>query len=105
MIESREKEKRLLELVNRWAEHTRVISNLRDQDIPGLVSRILEEFYPYHLCCGHLVASIDDCVYLRIPSGTEVSYGSYCQDCAEKYIDEGIAQKYVWLTEIKHGRG
>tara|TARA_Y100000310_G_scaffold144390_1_gene143668 strand:- start:32610 stop:32861 length:252 start_codon:yes stop_codon:yes gene_type:complete len=71
---------------------------LRDGDIYGLVSHILEEFYLIHLCCGHLVRELDESIYIAfndlILDRSDMEYrvgevsGRYCKDCAEKYKKE-----------------
>ena len=95
MIESEEKRQRLLEMVSRWCEHTKVLPYLRDGDIPNLVRQVLGEFYNVTLCCGHLVKGSEGVHitfrdYIVDRGDTEhgggmgeVS-GTYCKDCAEK---------------------
>ncbi len=89
MIESKEKEKRLTDIIERWANHTKIIPQLREYDISGLVNQILEEFYHIHLSCGHLVNSSAEEIILTFKDyddGELVDIvGSYCKDCAKKY--------------------
>lgn len=86
MIESKVKEKRLTELVERWTTHTKVLPYLRDYDISSLVSQILSEFYHITLSCGHLVMNSDERIELAFKENDgSIIYGSYCQDCAETY--------------------
>ena len=91
MIESKVKQERLTQLITHWTEHTKVKPYLRDYDIPGLVHTILEEFYKVGLCCGHMVHGLDEGVHLEIKEYDGVVHGSYCKDCAEEYIEKGIA--------------
>ena len=86
MIESKVKEKRLTELVERWVLHTKVSPYLRDYDISNLVSRILSEFYRITLSCRHQVMNLDEGIELAFKErdGSTI-YGSFCRDCAETY--------------------
>ena len=93
MVDSEVQRKRLLDLVTRWADHTKVTPYLRGHDIPGLVCQILDEFYHITLSCGHLVDSMDECVSLELKETDGVYYGSYCKDCAERYVAEGFAKR------------
>jgi len=43
-IESVRKERELQEIITRWAEHTKVLPILREEDIPTLVGQILDTF-------------------------------------------------------------
>lgn len=93
MIESEDKRKRLTDILEHWAEHTKVKPYLRNHDIPGLVGSILEEFYHTRLCCGHLVASHEDGVVLTFKDwedGERVEIqGTYCKECAKRLrVDE-----------------
>ncbi len=91
MLESLEKEKRLTESVTHWCKYTHHI-NLREGDIPSLVNSILAEFYPIHLCCGHMVNEMDEGVNLEFYEYEDKSKGTigglYCKDCAQKYKKE-----------------
>lgn len=49
MVESEEKRQRLLDTIEHWANHTRIMPYLRPYDIPGLVRQVLGEFYHVHL--------------------------------------------------------
>lgn len=89
MIESKVKQERLTDTVERWCKHTKIKQHLRPYDIPDLVSQILSEFYHVTLCCGHLVGDLRDGVHIAFYDYSdgdrgEVS-GSYCKECAEKY--------------------
>ena len=91
-IESEEKRKRLIDMITRWCEHTKVLPQLRSYDIPGLVSQVLEEFYNVVLCCGHLIKGSEEGVYISFKDwydGEECERsGVYCKECAEKYKKE-----------------
>ena len=96
MIESEIKRKRLTYQITRWCEYTKVVSYLRERDIPSLVDSIIQEFYHTCLCCGHWVDSITDGIPLAFKEndGSEVQ-GSYCKDCAKRY------KKKLGAWEIK----
>jgi len=68
---------------------TKVLPQLREDDIPSLVRRIMEEFYHITLCCGHMVAGFDEGVAIEFYEYEDKSKGTvigeYCKDCAEKY--------------------
>lgn len=91
MIESKTKRQCLLETVEHWANHTKIMSYLRDYDIPSLVEQIIDEFYPITLSCGCQVNSMGE----EIPLTTKdrdsetgspaICYGTYCVDCAKWY--------------------
>lgn len=87
-IESEEKRKRLTELIQRWATHTKVLPQLREYDIPGLVGQVLEEFYHITLCCGHLVRDSDEGVHIAFNDVDGEVSGLYCKDCAEELKKE-----------------
>ena len=95
MIESEMKRQRLSDMIQRWATHTKVLPQLRESDIPGLVESVIEEFYHVRLCCGHWVKSIDEGINLEIDEPDGKAYGSYCKDCAKEMIKED------WAREIK----
>ena len=98
MIESELKKRGLTDTITRWATHTKVLSSLRDHDIPSLVGQVMEEFYRIRLCCGHLVRDLDEGVYIAFEDyivdrsdmeeggGIGEVSGLYCKDCAEEYI-------------------
>jgi len=89
MIDSEVKRNRIKGIIEQWALHTKVLPQLREYDIPGLVGQIIEEFYHTHLSCGHLANSIDDGVVLAFYEYEDTArgevYGTYCKDCAEEY--------------------
>ena len=96
MIESKVKRERLLGIVEHWANHTKVAPYLRDHDIPGLVSSIIDEFYPIRLsCCCQVKSMVEE-----IPLTTKdidqetgspaVCFGVYCADCAKRYEKNGM---------------
>lgn len=88
MIESEQKKQRLTDTVTRWCDHTKVTPYLRDYDIPNLVSQVMNDFYHVHLCCGHLVNTIDEGVHLAFKDVDGGVRGLYCQDCAVRYKRE-----------------
>ena len=98
-IESEEKRKRLTDDITYWAEHTKILSQLRKGDIPNLVRQILGEFYHIHLCCGHLVREMDDGVHITFKEYIDGEMGEvsgvYCKECAEKYKKELGAREII----------
>lgn len=92
MIESEEKRQRLTDTITRWAKHTHADRELRNGDIGGLVSSILDEFYHITLSCGHRVREMGDGVSLEYQSQEDgepcTIYGEYCKDCATQYKKE-----------------
>lgn len=92
MIESEEKRKRIIECLERWSKHCKVDHLLRDGDIAGLASSIIQEFYHIQLCCGHWVKNYDEGVTLEIPDYSDgeegVLIGSYCSECAKHFLKE-----------------
>ena len=93
--ESEIKRQRLLDRIERWAEHTKVKQYLREYDIPGLVESIITEFYHIKLCCGHWVNGFDESVLLEVDDNEGKAYGDYCRACADNAIKEG------WAREVK----
>jgi len=89
MIESEEKRKRIIDTITHWTEMTKVKPYLREHDIPGLVSCILQEFYHITLCCGHLVNELDEGVDIEFYEyGDEskgIITGTYCKECIKRY--------------------
>ena len=98
MIESKVKQERITDTIERWCKHTKIKQYLRPYDIPSLVSQILSEFYHVTLCCGHLVADSYEGVPLAfrdyITDRSDMEHGGgmgevsglYCKECAESYI-------------------
>ena len=88
MIESEERRKELAEEITQWVNYTKVAQYLRPDDIPHLVSRIIETFYHTRFSCGH---------YGHWNEGVHIAFkdtdngkpctvsGLYCKDCAEDY--------------------
>jgi len=99
LIESELKRKELTKTITRWCEFTMIKPYLREQDIPSLVSQIIDEFYHVTLCCGHQVENLDEGIALEFEDFIAKENimgkvcGSYCEDCAEKYIKELGAEK------------
>ena len=100
MIESKVKQERLTDTVERWCKHTKIKQHLRPHDIPNLVSQILSEFYHISLCCGHLVADSSEGVPIAffdyVTDRSDVEHGGgmgevsglYCVECATRYKRE-----------------
>lgn len=92
MIESVEKQKRVLAKLERWVEQRKVVGNLiaiRDNELHQLAHSITDEFYNIQLCCGHMVRGFDegeDLVFSE-HDGSKI-YGTYCKDCAKVYKRE-----------------
>lgn len=91
MIESEVKKQRIKEVVIRWCEFTKIMPYLRKHDIPALVSQVMNEFYNITFCCGHM-GNLNDGVHIRFYTyegrTDDITEGSYCKDCAEKYVKE-----------------
>jgi len=100
MIESVEKRKRLIDMVQYWCNHTKVSQHLRESDIPSLVGQIIDEFYHITLSCGHHVMEFDEGVHIAfndfVTDRSDMEHGGgmsevsgiYCHDCAERYKKE-----------------
>ena len=109
MIESERKRLRLIEMIERWCNHTKVSQYLRTYDISSLVGSIIDEFYSTHLCCGHQVNGLDEGVVLEWEEwvcdrgdmegggGMATMGGVYCEGCAKWY------KKYAKAREISIG--
>jgi len=88
LIESEEKRIRLNEIIMQWCEHIKVLPQLREYDIPRLVSLILEEFYTIDLTCGHLVRSFHEGKMLTFNEHGGETTGLYCSDCFAARLKE-----------------
>ena len=94
MIESEEKRERIIDILERWSKNCKIDHLLRDGDIAGLASWILEEFYHIWLACGHGVKDFDEEVVVEFdePYVDEEGFrigritGSYCKECAEWFM-------------------
>ena len=92
-IESEQKRKRLTEIIERWANHTKSSWMLREGDVPSLVDQIIEEFYHVQLSCGHWVEGLDEGVWIEWEDSfcdedgakKGMVSGTYCKVCAEEY--------------------
>jgi hypothetical protein len=105
MVESEEKQKRIVEMLERWSKNVKVDHLLRPYDIPLLAKSIIEEFYHVSLCCGHWVKSLEEgadfvhkewCSDFDGSSWSDIS-GIYCKDCYERmkkdYDENGYPKK------------
>jgi hypothetical protein len=86
MIESLEKQKRILDYLERWALNCRIKWLLRDNDLNSLSWVITEEFYNVCLSCGHLVRSPYWEFMIEAEDNMGTTIGNYCLDCAKKML-------------------
>ena len=86
MIESVEKQKRILDYLERWAKNCRIKWLLRENDLNCLSWVITDEFYNVTLSCCHRVRSPhwEFCIETDDWEGTTL--GSYCLDCARSML-------------------
>ncbi len=103
MIESEEKRKIIIDMLNRWAAHCKIDHLLRDGDILGLADSIIERFYRIRLCCCHYVDNYEDSVDLEMNEYDDegnlgTSFGVYCKDCAEWFLKNDKSCKIVKRT-------
>ena len=86
--ESEIKRQKVIDAITNWCEYTKVFHLLRNHDIPGLASTILDVFYSSTFCCGHK-GMFDDGVHIAFKdfdNGEECEVsGLYCRVCAEEY--------------------
>jgi len=105
MIESEEKRKSLVDILERWAKNCKIEDRLRDGDIHGLVSCILGEFYHTHLACGHQVPNDYQATVIEFDEPFVDDSGFHtgrctmncCTDCADYFMKN--APNCVDITE------
>ena len=89
MIESEQDREFILGLLKTWSKNTKIKMFLRNGDLEGLTSSILDRFYHVTLCCGHKVKEFNEGIELEEKSNNCLYSGVYCKDCADKLIKEG----------------
>ena len=93
MIESVEKQKRILDYLQRWAMNCRIGWFLRRDDLSSLSWHIIDEFYNITLSCGHKVRSPYKEYILELKDGEESYQGNYCEDCATESLQDKNCKK------------
>ena len=92
MIESEQDREFILGLLKTWSKNTKIKMFLRDGDLDGLTNSILDRFYHISLCCGHKVKDFEEGIALEFYTYDDHSkgtaQGTYCKDCAGKYIKD-----------------
>ena len=86
MVESVEKQKRILDYLERWAKNCRIKWLLRENDLNHLALHIIDEFYNVQLCCGCRVRSPFIEIILEMKEYDGTSTGTYCEECAERLL-------------------
>ena len=89
MIQSEQDRQFVLGLLNTWARNTKIKMFLRNGDLEGLTSSIMDRFYHVTLCCGHKVKELDEGISLEYNDNDGMISGDYCKDCAEKLLKDG----------------
>ena len=96
MIESVEKQKRILDMLNRWARNCRIKWLLRGDDLNSLSWQIIEEFYNVSLSCCHYVRDPHKEYVIETPDCDGTVIGSYCEDCGKERLKwEGAKLLYT----------
>jgi len=86
MIESVEKQKQILDMLNKWAKNCKIKWLLRNNDLNMLSWDIIEQFYNCQLSCGHLVREPYREYVIEMPDYNGAITSSYCEDCGKEEL-------------------